>query len=92
MRLSQIELDEDEKKLTHTFSSWLIDVGDGKIGEPDQLDAENVLWIKILDRYCIPDDNNGISELIRGRLLVCIDLMIQKDQNRHHGILKDGGL
>nr|GEV97619.1 DNA helicase [Tanacetum cinerariifolium] len=65
MRLSQTELDEDERKLTHTFSSWLLDVGDGKIGEPDQLDAENVSWIKIPDRYCIPDDNNGISELIR---------------------------
>ncbi|GJY13681.1 DNA helicase [Tanacetum coccineum] len=65
MRLSQTELDEDERKLTHTFSSWLLDVGDGKIGEPDQLDAENVSWIKIPDRYCIPDDNNGMSELIR---------------------------
>nr|XP_043612137.1 uncharacterized protein LOC122583822 [Erigeron canadensis]XP_043612138.1 uncharacterized protein LOC122583822 [Erigeron canadensis] len=65
MRLLQTELKEEDEK-SDTFSSWLLDVGNGKIGEPDQLDPHNTSWIKIPDEYCIgDDDDNGISELIK---------------------------
>lgn len=65
MRVLQTDLSEAKKKTTSIFSSWLLDIGDGKLGTPDQSDPQNASWIKIPDDYCIPDDENGLSELIK---------------------------
>ncbi|GJX26467.1 DNA helicase [Tanacetum coccineum] len=35
-----------------------------KIGTPNDSDPENTSWIYIPDEYCIPDDDNGIANLI----------------------------
>ncbi|GKB71510.1 DNA helicase [Tanacetum coccineum] len=35
-----------------------------KIGTPDDSDPENTSWIDIPDEYCIPNDENGITNLI----------------------------
>ncbi|GJT71922.1 DNA helicase [Tanacetum coccineum] len=41
MRLSRPGANANERKLISSFTSWLLDIGDGKIGEPDQQDPEN---------------------------------------------------
>lgn len=64
MRLLQTQVNENSQNLISTFSSWLLDVGNGKVGEPDESDPDNASWIKIPDEYCIEDDENGISKLI----------------------------
>nr|GEX23813.1 DNA helicase [Tanacetum cinerariifolium] len=54
----------DERNLISSFASWLLDIGDGKIGEPDQQDPENTSWIDIPISYCLPDNEEGLSKLI----------------------------
>nr|GEZ42054.1 DNA helicase [Tanacetum cinerariifolium] len=46
------------------FAQWLLDIGNGNIGTPDECDPENCSWVDIPEHYCIPDDGNGISNLI----------------------------
>ncbi|GJV35646.1 DNA helicase, partial [Tanacetum coccineum] len=65
MRLSHENLQEAEKEKISTFVQWLLDIGNGHIGTPDEVDPENTLWIDIPDNYCIPDDENGISNLTK---------------------------
>jgi hypothetical protein len=36
MRLFRSHLDLEEQSLARSFASWLIDIGDGKIGDPDE--------------------------------------------------------
>ncbi|GJY51851.1 DNA helicase [Tanacetum coccineum] len=64
MRLKNDGLQEADKERVSTFAQWLLDVGNGKIGTPDESDPENSSWIHIHDQYRIPDDKNGISNLI----------------------------
>ncbi|GJV17989.1 DNA helicase [Tanacetum coccineum] len=64
MRLLQPGKDETEQRLACSFASWLLDIGNGKIGEPAADDIQNSSWITVPQRYCIPDDNNGLSNLI----------------------------
>nr|GEW50236.1 DNA helicase [Tanacetum cinerariifolium] len=42
MRLSWPGISEHEKERVQRFSSWLLDIGDGNIGEPDETDTENL--------------------------------------------------
>nr|GEX56179.1 DNA helicase [Tanacetum cinerariifolium] len=48
----------------NSFASWLLDVGDGIAGRPDEEDPENTSWIDIPPTYCVPPDNQGLSKLI----------------------------
>ncbi|GJV76883.1 DNA helicase [Tanacetum coccineum] len=64
MRLLQPGKNEAEQRLACSFASWLLDIGNGKIGEPAADDIQNSFWITVPQRYCIPDDNNGLSNLI----------------------------
>nr|GEW69986.1 DNA helicase [Tanacetum cinerariifolium] len=64
MRLLQPGISEAEQGLACSFASWLLDIGNGKIGEPDADDIQNSFWVTLLERYCILDDNNGLSNLI----------------------------
>ncbi|GJZ24122.1 DNA helicase [Tanacetum coccineum] len=41
MRLSRPGVSADEHNLISSFASWLLDIGDGRTGEPDQEDPEN---------------------------------------------------
>ncbi|XP_071689999.1 uncharacterized protein [Rutidosis leptorrhynchoides] len=65
LRLMQKNLPEEEKKEVESFSSWLLKIGNGTIGVPDNEDPINSAWITIPEKYCIPDDENGLENLIR---------------------------
>nr|GEV43771.1 hypothetical protein [Tanacetum cinerariifolium] len=64
MRVNNESLSEIDKHKTTTFAQWLLDVGNGKIGIPDDSDLDNTSWVDIQDEYCIPNDDNGIPNLI----------------------------
>ena len=57
MRLLQTTLTNEEKFKTTEFSKWLLDIGDGKIGEPDEEDPHNTNWLTIPEDYLIPDSD-----------------------------------
>nr|GEU95917.1 DNA helicase [Tanacetum cinerariifolium] len=42
MRLSRPGVSADERNLISSFALWLMDIGDGRTGEPDQEDFENI--------------------------------------------------
>ncbi|GJZ23641.1 DNA helicase [Tanacetum coccineum] len=64
MRLQQPGISDDERELSSSFSSWLIDVGDGKIRTPDPKNSQSASWISIPEICCIPNDEDGVSKLI----------------------------
>nr|GEW70121.1 DNA helicase [Tanacetum cinerariifolium] len=64
IRLLQPGTSESEKESARIFASWLLDIGDGNIGEPDVEDSQSSFWVQIPDKYCIPDDDNRLSNLI----------------------------
>ena len=64
MRLLQSHLDETEKQKAETFASWLLNIGDGNIGECDPEDPENEKWVTIPHDYLIEDDDHGLTTLI----------------------------
>nr|GEV63719.1 DNA helicase [Tanacetum cinerariifolium] len=55
---------KDERSLINSFASWLLDIGDGKTCEPDPQDPDNTSWDNIYINYCIPEDENGLQNLI----------------------------
>ncbi|GJY59653.1 DNA helicase [Tanacetum coccineum] len=65
MRLKQGSLSEAEKRKVSVFAEWLLNVGDGVLGTPDEHDPENTSWVEIPDIYRILDDENGVTNLIR---------------------------
>ena len=64
MWLFRSDLTLEEKSSAQSFASWLLDIGDGKIGQPDEEDAKNTSWVEIPERYCIEDNDEGLSNLI----------------------------
>ncbi|GJS77534.1 DNA helicase, partial [Tanacetum coccineum] len=64
MRLLQPGLSEDKQKMARLFTSWLLDIGDGKIGEMEDNNNSSLSWITIPEEYFIPDDDAGLSSLI----------------------------
>ncbi|GJS12920.1 DNA helicase [Tanacetum coccineum] len=64
MRLTQGDLTNAEKEEVSTFANWLLNVGDGTVGVPDESDPDIVSWIEIPGKYRIPDDKTGLTKLI----------------------------
>lgn len=64
MRLLHPNLTQHEKYAITTFSSWLLQVGDGNLGKPDSEDPVNAKWIEIPLELCIEDHENAMAELI----------------------------
>ncbi|GJX67123.1 DNA helicase, partial [Tanacetum coccineum] len=64
MRLTQPGMTEDEKVRVQNFLAWLLNIGDGNIGEPDETDTEDTFIVHIPDNLCIPDSDIVIIELI----------------------------
>jgi hypothetical protein len=50
--------------LDNFFATWLLDVGNGHIGEPDLADPENTAWVTIPEASCIPDSDTSLLHLI----------------------------
>ncbi|GKA08744.1 DNA helicase [Tanacetum coccineum] len=63
-RLQRRDMNDDQRQLTRSFATWLLDVGNGKIGTPEPDNKESVSWITIPEQYCIPDTHNAMSNLI----------------------------
>nr|GEX54256.1 DNA helicase [Tanacetum cinerariifolium] len=59
MRLARPNISLEERSLVNSFASWLLAVGDGKIGEPVDEDPENMSWVLIPHAYCLPPDEQG---------------------------------
>ncbi|GJS69957.1 putative reverse transcriptase domain-containing protein [Tanacetum coccineum] len=53
MRLLRPDISMDEGCLVNSFASWLLDVGDGIAGQPEEEDPENTSWIDIPPSYCV---------------------------------------
>nr|GFD34189.1 DNA helicase [Tanacetum cinerariifolium] len=64
MRLNNQSLQPADREKVTAFAQWLLDIGNGHIGTPDESDPENTSWIDIPEEYCIPNDDHGISTLI----------------------------
>lgn len=64
MRLFRSGLSLEEQSLAQSFASWLLDVGDGNIGEIDEEGNRDTAWVEIPERYCIKDDEKGLDNLI----------------------------
>ncbi|GJU29777.1 DNA helicase [Tanacetum coccineum] len=64
MRLQRPGMDDDEQKRTEVFATWLLNIGNGECGEPDKEDTVDTSWITIPYEYCVPPNEQGITELI----------------------------
>ncbi|GJV53078.1 DNA helicase [Tanacetum coccineum] len=64
MRLSRPRMSEAEKQCIQRFLSWLLDIGDGNIGVPDETDSQNSSTVYIPEDLCILDNDNAIHQLI----------------------------
>ncbi|GKF18263.1 DNA helicase, partial [Tanacetum coccineum] len=51
-RLLRYGLTNEEHKRSKVFAKWLLDVGNGKVGEPDEEDNKDSSWITIPPDYC----------------------------------------
>ncbi|GKC52789.1 DNA helicase [Tanacetum coccineum] len=63
MCLQISSLTNKERKRSETFAKWLIDVGDSKIGEPEEEDQGNS-WITIPPEYSVDNNETSLSRLI----------------------------
>nr|GEU36525.1 nucleic acid-binding, OB-fold protein [Tanacetum cinerariifolium] len=50
MRLNNDQLYDIDKERVSAFVQWLLDIGNGNIGTPDDFDLDNSLWVDILDQ------------------------------------------
>ncbi|GJW04821.1 DNA helicase [Tanacetum coccineum] len=57
-------MQEADMERVSSFAQWRLDIGDGLTGTPDEIDPENTSWVNIREHYCIPDDENRVSNLI----------------------------
>ncbi|XP_076905527.1 uncharacterized protein LOC143561290 [Bidens hawaiensis] len=64
MRLQRESLTSQQKEDISMFSSWLLAIGDGNAGTPDNEHAQDTKVIDIPTRYLIPHDENSLTNLI----------------------------
>nr|GEV80540.1 DNA helicase [Tanacetum cinerariifolium] len=64
MRLHQLETTKVERIHIQNFSNWLLNVGNGTIGVPDETDPENTFAIHIPPELCISDSDAALVDLI----------------------------
>nr|GEU85361.1 DNA helicase [Tanacetum cinerariifolium] len=64
MCLLQIGLNKYEKTRAANFASWLLELGDGKTVTVKENSDDDSSWITVPEEFCIPDDNNGLKNLI----------------------------
>ncbi|KAK9053065.1 hypothetical protein SSX86_029695 [Deinandra increscens subsp. villosa] len=64
MRLERPDLDLLTRKRISSFSSWLLDIGNGSIGTLDKADPLNSKKISIPAEYLIPNSSDALASLI----------------------------
>nr|KAJ0214386.1 hypothetical protein LSAT_V11C400164520 [Lactuca sativa] len=64
MRLSDTGTSVDSTRLTSEFASWLLDIGDGKIGTPEKEDPHSTRIIHIPGMFLIDSKDQGLAALI----------------------------
>ncbi|GJW45845.1 DNA helicase, partial [Tanacetum coccineum] len=64
MRLLQPGLNEYKRTRATNFASWLLEIGDGKIGTIEENSEGDSSWITVPKEFCIHDDDNGLKNLI----------------------------
>ncbi|GJV70991.1 DNA helicase [Tanacetum coccineum] len=63
-RLLRSGLTSEQQRRSEQFAKWLLDVGNGEIGEPDAENEQDSSWVTILPEYTVTADEAGMSELI----------------------------
>nr|GEV35232.1 DNA helicase [Tanacetum cinerariifolium] len=71
---------ESQKQHIQEFARWLLDIGDGNIGDEDETDVENCSTVQMPEDLCIPDFNAAITELIN---------FIYDDQTLQNPVVED---
>ncbi|GKA71615.1 DNA helicase [Tanacetum coccineum] len=64
MRLYQPRITEAEKMRIDRFSTWLLDIGNGCIGDVDVTESTDTFRIELPTNLCIQDSDTTIIELI----------------------------
>ncbi|GKA89831.1 DNA helicase [Tanacetum coccineum] len=64
MRLYQPGITEAEKMRIDRFSTWLLDIGNGTIGDVDTTESSDTFKIELPIDLCIQDSDTAITELI----------------------------
>ncbi|GJV30357.1 DNA helicase [Tanacetum coccineum] len=64
MRLLRSAISDDERERYKVFAEWLLDVGNGEVGEADKDNNEDTFWITVPQQYCINPSQQALSELI----------------------------
>ncbi|GKD52405.1 DNA helicase [Tanacetum coccineum] len=64
MRLLRSDLNNEQQQREKVFAKWLLDIGNGETGEPDNEDDQDSCWISIPPEYCVSSDDARMSELI----------------------------
>nr|GEY20145.1 DNA helicase [Tanacetum cinerariifolium] len=59
------DLTTEKRQRSEAFAKWLLDVGNGEIGEPDKEDGHDSSWIAIPHNYLVAADERGLSQLIK---------------------------
>lgn len=64
MRLKDSSMSSKIELNASDFATWLVQVGDGRIGNMDTVDRINTKWIEIPKSLLIPPSENGLDSLI----------------------------
>ncbi|GJT05940.1 DNA helicase [Tanacetum coccineum] len=64
MWLLRSGLTSKQQRHSEQFARWLLDVGNGEIGEPDSENEQDSYWVTISPEYTVIADEAGMSELI----------------------------
>ncbi|KAK9062470.1 hypothetical protein SSX86_019656 [Deinandra increscens subsp. villosa] len=64
MRLEQPNLDSFTRERVSSFSSWLLDIGNGCIGTIDKSDPSNCKQVSIPEEFLIPNSQGALAALI----------------------------
>nr|GEZ82809.1 DNA helicase [Tanacetum cinerariifolium] len=65
IRLHHSEITETERIHIQNFSTWLLNIGDGTIGDLDETDNENTFNVQMPTELCISDSDTALATLIR---------------------------
>ncbi|GJZ47019.1 putative ribonuclease H-like domain-containing protein [Tanacetum coccineum] len=75
MRVTNGNTNEANREKVAIFAKWLLDISDGHLGISNELDPDNIPWVDIPDNYQIPNNENGMINLI---MFIYEDYTLQK--------------